>query len=194
MQNIETKRAILSRIDEDDLPVLHHWRNSNVFCDFCSTRRNLVDFEEFKDELSRDLSRDRHIQLIVMRKRDLKPVGTIWAYNLNLTDGHTFITVFIDPEYQRIGYGMESFTAMLFYLFDTFPCLNKVYTEAYSYNEHSLSIMKGAGFSEEGIFLEHRLLNGIRYDLHRFAFYRKQFIERRYFLNRVMLCTLPDSR
>jgi RimJ/RimL family protein N-acetyltransferase len=186
MKNIETKRLILSCVAEEDFLTLHNWRNSNIFRNFCSTRRNIVDLNEFKDELSRDLSKDRHIQLMATRKRDRQPIGTIWAYNINLTDGYVFITTFIDPEYQKIGYGIESFTGMIYYLFNRFSSLNKVYTEAYSYNEHSLSIMKGAGFSEEGIFSEHRLLDGNRYNLHRLAFYRKQFMEKMFFVQKIM--------
>ena len=184
---VETKRLNLQGITEQDLLTLHMWRNSKAFCNFCSTRRNYIDLESFRDELLNDFKRDKQKQLIAFRKRDNKPIGTIWTYNLNLTDGHIFITTFVDPAYNKIGYGVEMFTSVVYSLFHEFPTLNKIYTEAYSYNIHSLSIMKKFGFLEEGVFLEHRLIDGIRYDLYRLAFYKKQFLEVTDFINKLLI-------
>jgi RimJ/RimL family protein N-acetyltransferase len=177
MRIIKTSRLILKDVDEDEIPILHAWRNSDTFRRFCSTRRNVVSLEDFKQEYVRDLESDRYLQLMIIKKSSHEPIGTVWAYNINLTDGYVFITTFLEPNYHKIGYGIESFVGTIIYLFDTLPTLHKIYTEAYSYNHHSVSIMQKAGFLEEGIFLEHRLIDEKRYDLHRFAFYRRQLSE-----------------
>jgi RimJ/RimL family protein N-acetyltransferase len=184
---IETKRLYQRDITEDNIETLYLWRENEVFRKFCSVRRDSVSFEEFKEELATDFKRDRFKQLIAFRKKNNQPVGTIWAYNLNLTDGYVFITTFVNPEYEKSGYGIELFAAMMSFLFQELPELHKIYTEAYSYNTHSISIMKNFGFLEEGVFPDHRLFNGNRYALHRLAFYREQFISRIDFIQKLVL-------
>jgi RimJ/RimL family protein N-acetyltransferase len=184
---IETKRLNQCAITAKHLLILHLWRNHEVFRKFCSVRRDPICLEEFKEELASDFKRDRAKQLIAFRKKNNQPVGTIWAYNLNLIDGYVYITIFIDPEYEKSGYGIELFAAMMSCLFQEFPSLHKIYTEAYSYNTHSISIMKNFGFLEEGVFPDHRLFNENRYALHRLAFYREQFLSRIDFIQKLVL-------
>lgn len=184
---METKALNIHPISEDNCIILYEWRNSEIFRKFCSTRRATVEFKDFIEELKSDFERDRDEQYIAFRKRDKKPVGTIWVYNMNLIDGHCFITTFVDHKYLRLGYGVEMFAALMNYLFVSQPNLNKLYTEAYSYNKHSISIMKKFGFFEEGIFPEHRLLNSQRYSLYRLAFYRKQFNEKKDFFKALIV-------
>jgi len=171
----------LREIGEADLPTLHEWRNDTRFTDYCSTRRNKVSFEEFKKELSRDFNRDRHLQCIIVRND--RPIGTIYAYGLNKTDGYVFITTYLTSDCERAGYGAEAFALFMLYLFQNLH-LFKIYAEVYSYNEHPLSCLKNAGFIEEGRFRGHRLHNGERCDLTRLAFFREElprlekFVER----------------
>ena len=186
MEHLETRSLLLRHIVEEDFFVLHSWRNLETFRHFCSTRRGFVSLEQFREELNNDLKRDRHRQLIALRKKNTSPVGTMWTYNMNLTDGYVFITTFVEPNYERFGYGVEMFAATMYSLFNTFSQLNKIYTEVYSYNNHSLNIMKRFGFSEEGVFLEHRLLNGTRYNLHRLAFYRTDFLSKLDFVSKLL--------
>jgi RimJ/RimL family protein N-acetyltransferase len=142
MKSIETKRLNLHHIEEKDWQILHSWRNSELFRHYCSTRRNVISFEQFGKEIQNDLGKDRHTQLIAYRKKNSIPVGTIWTYKMNPTDGHVFITTFVESAYEKSGYGVEMFAAIIYSLFTTLPALNKIYTEVYSYNKHSLSIMK----------------------------------------------------
>jgi RimJ/RimL family protein N-acetyltransferase len=187
MKTLETKRLIVRHICDEDLDKLYVWRNSDLFCQYCSIRRNkLQDIEQFKSELKSDFSKDRHAQLIAIKRRNNIPIGTIWTYNLNLTDGYVFVTTYIDNEFQKNGYGVELFGIVVYSLFLEFQHLNKIYTEAYSYNLHSLTIMKRFGFLEEGVFKEHRLVDGNRYDLHRLSFYRQQFLEKESFISQLI--------
>lgn len=183
---LETKRLIIRPIKQEDLEVLSQWRNSDPFQRLCSTRRNSVTMEEFEQELRGDFIRDRYQQLIGLKKKDQQPVGTIWAYGLNSTDGYVFLSIFIDPIYEKRGYGVDLFLAQMQVLFDSLPNLHKIYTEAYSYNLHSLALMKKFGFAEEGVFREHRVYEGERYDLHRLAFYREQMLEKVDFISKVI--------
>jgi RimJ/RimL family protein N-acetyltransferase len=190
---IETKRLKIRHVNKEDLSTLWNWRNSERFGEFCSTRRNTVDLKQFRQELTNDFRRDRHGQLIAFRKKDNRPVGTLWTYRMNQTDGHTCITTFIDSQYEKYGYGVELFAAALYSLFSIFPSLNKVYAEVYSYNLHSLSIMKKFGFVEEGAFHEHRLINNTRYSLYKLAFYRRQFITKIDFITKLVDTQITKS-
>lgn len=180
---IETRRLLLRLIDDPDLPTLYGWRNEEDFLRNCSYRRTPVSFEDFKKELVGDFQRDRHIQLVIMEKVTSAAIGTIYSYNFKRVDGYLFVTTFITKAYQRKGYGAEAFAAFVNHLLSSLP-LFKIYLEVYEYNLESLLIMKGAGFVEEGRFRRHRLIDGKRYDVIRFAIYRedrerfKGFLER----------------
>lgn len=167
MMPLVGRRVHLREIIKSDLIILHKWRNTESFMSFCSTRRNKVSLDEFDEELSADFSQDRHKQYLIFNQ-DV-PVGTIYSYGLNHTDGHVYISIYIVPECERSGYGAEAFALFLWYLFESLS-LYKVYTDAYSYNEHSISCLRHAGFVEEGRFKGHRIYCGERYDLIRLAF------------------------
>lgn len=161
----------LHELQKEHLPILFLWRNSDDFMELCSTRRNSVSLEDFKAELDFDLERDRHLQFMIVRKKDC--IGTIYSYNLNRTDGHAFVTTYIAKSWRDIGCGAEAMVVFLEYLFREYG-LHKVYAEVYSYNLDSLRAMTSGKFVEEGRFKEHRLHHNKRYDLIRLAFFRSQ--------------------
>lgn len=173
---LKTARIILRPIDEKDYPLLNRWRNEQRFMMLCSARRHFVTSDQYAAELKRDFERDRHLQFIIeLTKGEEKiPIGTIYSYLLNLIDGHVFITAYIDEDHELMGYGAEAVAILLCYLFESFP-IHKVYFEAISYNDLSVSTMKSADFAEEGRFKEHRFFADKRYDLIRFAVYRKSY-------------------
>lgn len=162
---------VLKEIEESDIKILHSWRNDKIFTGFCSTRRNLVSMEEFTVELKNDFAVDRHLQCIIRKVNE--PIGTIYAYNLNRTDGFIFFTIYLLEKYEKSGYGVEAVTMFMLYLFNNLP-LHKIYADVYSYNIHSIKILRKSNFIEEGKFVGHRLYQEKRYDLIRFSFFRNQ--------------------
>ena len=114
MQSISARGITLREITENDLPILHNWRNNDHFMTFCSTRRNTVDIDQFKQELMSDFKRDRHIQCLIMRIG--RPIGTIYSYGLNKTDGHVSITTYLVADNERRGYGAIAFALFLRHL------------------------------------------------------------------------------
>jgi len=135
--------------------------------------------EEFDRELRYDFSRDRHEQFLIIKQSTSLPIGTIFSYNFNPTDGYTFITIYLDEKLEKKGYGALAFSLFCQYLFEIYS-LHKIYIEIYSYNEYSLSTSLTGGLVEEGRFKEHRLIDGRRWDLIRFALYsnRLDYIRR----------------
>jgi RimJ/RimL family protein N-acetyltransferase len=182
MQEISARGIFLNEITESDLPILYKWRNSSHFIDSCSTRRNIIDFGKFKEELISDFQKDRHIQCMIRLTK--KPIGTIYSYNLNKTDGYVFVTTYLEIGNERKGYGAVAFSLFVNFLFQSLD-LYKVYCDVYSYNTESLKVLKNAGFVEEGIFKGHRLLNSKRYDLVRLAFFREMLEDKKIILSRL---------
>jgi RimJ/RimL family protein N-acetyltransferase len=170
---VESKNILLREFEISFLPILHTWRNEEVFLKNCTMRKEEISFEEFCEEISADFRNDRHTQFVAFRKSDSVPVGTIWSYAYSKRDGYCFVTTYIHPLYKRKGYGAEMFVRFLEYLIDTYS-LFKVYTDVYSSNADSLTILLKAGFQIEGRFKGHRCFGGERRDLIRLAFFGEQ--------------------
>ena len=172
MKQLEPRRLILRDILAEDLPILHIWRNEERFIRLCcSYERGRIGYEEFVEGMKRNLGKTRHMQLIIALKESKKLIGTIFAYGLNRVDGYVFVTTYLVREQERKGYGPEAVLLFSEYLFFTLS-IHKVYLEAFGYNDHSLSVLRKSGISEEGCFKEHRFFGGVRYDVYRFALYR----------------------
>jgi len=173
MSELKARSVELLPIREKDIPLLHAWRNSKDFRVLCSTRRNEVTIDQFTKELQKDMEKDGRRQFVVSRRG--VPVGTIYSYQHNCTDGHAFVSLFLEREARRaVGVGPLAFVLLIVDLFKSMD-LHKVYFEIYSYNIESLSnVRKAKIFEEEGVFREHRLIGGERYDLVRMAVYRNQ--------------------
>ena len=101
----------------EQIQQLCEWRNTENYRNLCSTRRNIVTLSEFEKELRIDFNNDRHVQFILYLKATLRPIGTIFSYNMNEDDGYTFITIFLDPEFENQGLVPEAFKIFAMYLF-----------------------------------------------------------------------------
>ena len=167
-----SRNVSLGLILEEDLAILHKWRNDTDFLAFCSNRRFLLSFEEFKAEFQKDFENDRHLQMTIKLKSTGDLIGTVYYYGLKGVDGFVFITIFLERTYRRKGYGAEAVALFAKHLFSKFNIL-KIYLDVYEYNLDSLYIMQKANFSEEGRFLKQRKFGGQRYDVFRFAIYKE---------------------
>jgi len=173
MMILESRRINLRPIEEKDNILLHEWRNESNFIELFSNRRNPVSLEKFVLEMKRDSERNRHLQFMIELQigEKKKSIGTIFAYDLNLTDGYIYISTYVVNEYWGKGYGIEACVLLTYHFFNTLP-LHKIYFELFSYNKPSLSSLVGMGLSEEGRFRGHRFFEGQRHDLLRYAIYR----------------------
>ncbi len=153
---LETKRLILRLVENRDMDLLAKWRKTR-------------DYREFVSSVER---RKYHSQSMISLKKDDKPVGVVYTFSYNEADGYMFLNAFISDEYRNRGYGAEACALAICHLFDTFP-IYKIYCDAFSSNAQSISMMKGVGLKQEGLLRGHRLYNGVRYDVARFAVYRE---------------------
>lgn len=152
MQALETKRLFLRPVEDRDLPILSEWRGTKDYLEFVSSRK----------------VGNYHLQFMVNLKKGNESVGVVYTFAYNKLDGFMFLNVFIGEKYRKMGYGAEACALAVCHIFDHFP-IYKIYCDAFSSNTQSISTMKGAGLEQEGILKGHRLYNGVRYDVVRFA-------------------------
>lgn len=193
MEDLISRRIILHPITNADLVTLHEFRNRKSFIAFCTNRKRGISIQEFYEEINNDFQRDRHFQCLILRKQDHVPMGTIFSHCYNKDDKYTFVTTFIDDTFQRAGYGAEAVPLFLSFLFRTYK-LYKIYMDVYEYNNASLSAMQNSQiFCEEGRFKKQKRIERKRYDVIRFACYRKSLQKISDFLVRINK-TSPNER
>lgn len=169
-------------IGEEDLEIMFGWRNDLRTLDLWSTRRHLVSYPDFLEEFRHDIGSDRHIHLMITNKKET--IGMIYSYGVQWVDGHCFITTYLDPTKTKRGYGAEAFALFVNYLFRYFN-FHKIYIDVYEYNQLSKKTIESAGFVQEGLFKEHRYMDGVRHALIRYALYRDKLPEIRKFIDRL---------
>ena len=180
--NIELGEIVLRPATPADAPALLEWRNREDFRDYCTMRKEAVDLEEFLREMACDFSRDRHRQYVIYR--GATPVGTVFSYSFNRTDGHVFASIYIAAEHRHSAAGAKAFAMFLRQLFHEFD-LYKIYVDVYAHNGFALKCLRHARFVEEGRFRGHRLVEGKRVDVIRLAFFRDLLLELDKWLARV---------
>jgi len=168
---LETRRIRLRPIERKDYPILHRWRNGAKWISHLSANRAIVGFDRFEDEMKEEFRRGRQLQFIIELKRTDEQIGTIFTHNWSSVDGYVFINTYVTKEFERAGHGAEASILLLLYMFDFFG-VNKIYFEAFVYNDLSISTIRTAGLVEEGRFREHRFYKDERHDVLRFAIYR----------------------
>jgi ribosomal-protein-alanine N-acetyltransferase len=183
---LETRRIKLLPLEEKHLPTLHTWRNDPVFLENCTNRRDNIAYDEFVLELKNDFDRDLHEQFLIQLKSNGELIGTVYSYGLKKADAYAFVTIFLAEQFRTLGYSIDAMALCLNHLF-TEHQLYKIYMEVYEYNRQSLSVIRNAGFMEEGRFTEQRLHNGKRFDVLRYAVFRDQLTRITDFLHRLNL-------
>jgi RimJ/RimL family protein N-acetyltransferase len=160
-------------VQKTDMQAMYVWRNSDSYRGYFQARRNLVTQEEFESEYKRDLERLRHVQFIIWSKRLSRPIGLVYSYSHNQTEGHLFIGTFIEDGVKNKGYGAEASVLFIQYLFNNF-LIRKISVDVYGYNQASLSGCENLGFVKEGEFREHRFYNGKYWSVIRMAMLRNE--------------------
>jgi len=174
----------LREIENQDLEILFQWRNSSEFRKLCSTRRNEVTLDEFKEEISADFEKDRSHQFMIFSKKNCRSIGMVYVYDLNSTDGHAFFSVFLESHFRANLFGAEAVALILDWLLNIVQ-LHKVYMDVYSYNTKVISLLRLSGFIQEGRFTEHRKYKENRYDLIRFTLFQSSQEELKCFLEKI---------
>ncbi|MEX0933486.1 MAG: GNAT family protein [Candidatus Paceibacterota bacterium] len=167
-QALQTPRLILRPTEEKDLVLLAEWESTEDYREFVSASKIKY-----------------HLRFLICARKGKKPVGVLYTFSYNKTDGFVFLNVFLEKKYRRIGYGAEACILAICYLFDNFP-IYKIYCDAFSSNTQSIAMMRSAGLEQEGFLRGHRFYNGMRYDVIRFAVHQSNLVVLKQLLQKFM--------
>ncbi|MHC4847148.1 MAG: GNAT family N-acetyltransferase [Planctomycetota bacterium] len=114
-------------------------------------------------------------------------VGRIELAEIDLENRRASMGLFLgDKRTWGTGIGSSAVITMLDYAF-TVRNLERIYAQAYSFNERARRLMSSVGFSEEGLLRAHERHNGAAQDMCVFGMLAEEFRERHETLFR-----LPD--
>lgn len=114
------------------------------------------------------------LQLLVIEKASLRPVGMVVGYDPDFSNGYCSMAALSVPGYQSTGLLFEGGALFLNYIFTTWP-LRKVYAESTSFNLEQFESITHSLFSVEGRLIDHVYLQGQYWDKLILALTRQTF-------------------
>jgi RimJ/RimL family protein N-acetyltransferase len=141
----QTCRPIVPKTHEERLAVFVDWQNDD-------TRKSLA----------------------VIQNADGALVGRVSYFGLNTRNQSVEIGYTIGTEYQDRGYGREAVHLLLAHLFETVK-VNKVMAQTAAFNEPSVALLRGLGFTQDGRLRQHHELDGVLHDDLLFSILRVEF-------------------
>ena len=121
-------------------------------------------FESWTAERAGSTPGGEAFRLVVESLDDGSFAGTVTVGGADHRTGLFLLGVAIAAEHQRKGYASEAVELLLAYMFAE-QRLHKCEVEVYAFNEASLRLFRGLGFTEEGRLREHAYLGGAYQDL-----------------------------
>lgn len=165
------RKTVLRSISPDDYPILFKWETDvetlYLWRPYAQTPR----YDEYVQNV-RGAGRDgAHVQMLVLERSTGQPIGTTYSFDVSLANGYASFGIYLDASHTGRGLGVEAGYLFVNYLMTYYP-FRKLYTDVYSYNEHSLHVAARIGFVVEGTLKAHRWFDGEYWDLHKLALYR----------------------
>jgi len=149
-------------------------RNNSDFLKLCTKRNNVVNLEEFRNELKNDFNDDRYEQYIIINSKD-NLIGTVYSYSFNRMKKYFFFSIFLVSEYRKYGYGVGAILGFLKMSFAKND-LEKIYFDVYEYNDKVLNMTSRLRkiFEKVEQFTNRREIDNDKYDILRFVVYRNK--------------------
>jgi RimJ/RimL family protein N-acetyltransferase len=165
------RRVVLRPVSSDDYPILYQWE-ADVETLYLWRQRALVPrYDEFVQNLRGAGSDGTHVQMMVLRRNTSACIGTVYSFDVSMVNGYASLGVYLSEAHTYKGLGVEAGYLFVNYLMSYYP-FRKLYTDVYSYNEHSLQVATKIGFVVEGTLKAHRWFGDRYWDLHKLALYR----------------------
>jgi len=166
----------LTALTPDDLPTIAGWYENTEFLRLFDSRpaypqtekeigRWLEEMQKSTNDFPFGIRRLDNDELIGYVEID----GVAWTHQvggMGLGIG--------DPANWGKGYGHEATQLALEFAFQELN-LHRVVVTVYSYNQRSMALCKKLGFRREGVYREHLLRDGQRYDMHVFGLLRREW-------------------
>lgn len=159
------------------MPWLYRWELDADSRHLWTESSDLPNGLTFRDDFIGKIAHQYHMFMMVHLQGNEPPVGFVFSYNFNRTDGFLHTSVYIEPKNRDCLVGGEAGAVFYDYLFTHFP-LRKIYANVFGYNVTSHDLLLSAGFVLEGDMKRHHYYAGEYHSMLTLALYRDEFYER----------------
>jgi RimJ/RimL family protein N-acetyltransferase len=168
-------RVILTKLKEDDLPVLFEWINNEELVSWNASFKP-VSWEAHLSWFHRIHGSDSTILLFAIRlASDNKLIGTCQLRNIHVPSKSAMLQIRIGlPEYHSKGFGTEAVYALLKHGFDDLG-LNRIGLHVFSDNERAIRSYLKVGFFKEGILRQAGMVKEVKKDILVMSLLRSEF-------------------
>lgn len=149
MNYLTGKQIELRAVEPEDLDALYRWENDSSLWIYGSTvspfSRYLL--KQYIESYTADITRDKQLRLIIMRKESRQVIGAIDCFDYDITNCKAAIGLLIDPDHKRQGFGRDALETFIEYAF-RFLHLHQLYVHIPVCNTASIALFRTCGFHE----------------------------------------------
>lgn len=149
MNYLTGKQIELRAVEPEDLDALYRWENDSSLWIYGSTvspfSRYLL--KQYIESYTADITRDKQLRLIIMRKESRQVIGAIDCFDYDITNRKAAIGLLIDPDHKRQGFGRDALETFIEYAF-RFLHLHQLYAHIPVCNTASIALFRTCGFHE----------------------------------------------
>jgi len=149
MNYLTGKQIELRAVEPEDLDALYRWENDSSLWIYGSTvspfSRYLL--KQYIENYTADITRDKQLRLIIMRKESRQVIGAIDCFDYDITNRKAAIGLLIDPDHKRQGFGRDALETFIEYAF-RFLHLHQLYVHIPVCNTASIALFRTCGFHE----------------------------------------------
>ena len=155
---------MLTSIEDSDTEDIVRWRNREF------VRRMFLCQDPFTCEGHRNwiknmIETGKAVQFMIWEKETGDKIGSVYLRDIDRDNLKAEFGIFIGEEDKLgCGYGKEAADLITEYGFSSLK-LNKIFLRVLAGNERARKSYRRAGFKEEGLFKEDRIINGEKKDL-----------------------------
>ncbi len=158
---LSNKRINLRAPEPEDLDIFYQWENDTSLWEHGPTLAPISRFvlREYLRHAGEDIYSTRQLRMMIEKKEDQTPIGTIDLYDFDPYDNRAFLGMLIDPKHQGKGYGTEAVELMIKYCFEHLH-LHQICAHIAESNKVSLNLYQKMGFTQCGLLKEWTQRNG----------------------------------
>ena len=152
MNILETQRIKIRALEPEDIEVLYKWENDTDVWKISSNISPLSKYvlKEFIKNQNYDLLDSKQMRLVIERKQDGCPLGTLDLFDIDMYNRRAEIGILIYSKNENgKGYATEAINTMTTYCFDRLD-LKQLYCSILSENHRSIELFKRCGFVATG--------------------------------------------
>lgn len=167
----------LRPLEFDDIDTLYTWA-TDLEIQVSAGWSQPLSLAAFREKHSRRITQPSDELILFAVAYEQQLVGHVQLALIDHVERRAAVGIVIgDKSVWGKGIGRASLTLLLDYAF-TVQNLERIYAEAYGFNERSHRLLEGVGFQREGVLRQHEMHNGTRQDMHIFGILKPEFYQK----------------